>query len=63
VPDRKAVLHETSYVPMKKVSLDLSLSMEPDRWYVVMPTLYAPNVAGKFTLAVTSEAKFQFAAV
>ena len=63
VPDRKAVLHETSYVPMKEVSLDLPLSAEPYRYYVVMPTLYAPNLPGKFTLSVTSETKFQFTAV
>ena len=64
VPDRKAVLHETSYVPMKEVSVDLQLgAAEPDRWYVIMPTLYAPNIAGKFTLSVTSETQFQFAAI
>ena len=65
-PDRKAVLHETSYVPMKEVSVDLQLSAaEPTntRWYVVMPTLYAPNIPGKFTLSVTSETKFQFTAI
>ena len=62
-PERKAVLHETSYVPMKEVSLDLELGTEPEPRYVIMPTLYAPNIAGKFTISVTSETRFTFAAV
>ena len=63
IPDRKAILHETPYLPMKEVRLDLPLTAELGLSYVIMPTLHAPDLAGKFDLSVTSETPFKFSAV
>ena len=60
------VLHETSYVPMQEVSLEVPLKVDggaSSAAYVIMPTRYAPNQPAKFTLSVTSSSVFQFAAI
>lgn len=56
---RRAVMHETTFIPANENSAEVELQGQQP--YVVMPCTYSPGRHARFSIAVTSSLDFDFA--